>query len=81
MIVLGMFEMSRAITISDSIRTTVIASAREAGIARTTSDEVIAEMEEALNHFRVRSPTVVVTQAIIDDTVVQLMPTESKLVQ
>lgn len=68
-LVFGLFEMSRAMTISDSMRTSVIAGAREAGIAQTTADNVIAEMEETLDLFRVRNRTIVVTPDIIDASV------------
>lgn len=69
LVVFGLFEMSRAMTISDSVRTAVIAGAREAGIAQTTADNVEDEMRRVLNLFRVRNPTIVVTPEIIDESV------------
>jgi len=66
MIIFGLFEMSRAMTISDSVRTAAIAGAREASIALTTAEEVEAEMRALLRLFRVYNPTIVVTPAVID---------------
>ena len=64
-----MFEISRVMTVSDSVRTSVIAGVREAGIARTTADNVVAKMEETLDLFRVNNRTIVVTPENIDASV------------
>ena len=72
LIVFGLFEVSRVMTINDSVRTSVIAGVREAGVANTTADNVKAEIESILNAFRVRSSEVVVTPTVIDAGVTEI---------
>lgn len=72
LIVFGLFEVSRVMTINDSVRTSVIAGVREAGVANTTADNVKAEIEFILNAFRVRSSEVVVTPTVIDAGVTEI---------
>lgn len=72
LIVFGLFEVSRVMTINDSVRTSVIAGVREAGVANTTADNVKAEIEFILNAFRVRSSEVVVTPSVIDAGVTEI---------
>lgn len=72
LIVFGLFEVSRVMTINDSVRTSVIAGVREAGVANTTADNVKAEIEFILNAFRVRSSEVVVTPPVIDAGVTEI---------
>ena len=50
-IVFGLFEISRVMTVSDAMKTSVIAGAREAGVAQTNASEVRREMEAILNLF------------------------------
>ena len=70
--VFGMFEISRVITITDSVKTSVVAGAREAGVARTTSDNVEAEVARYLDTFRIRNRDITVSPALIDDSVTQV---------
>ncbi len=72
LLVFGMFEVSRVMTISDTLRTGVIAGAREAGIAQTTSANVEAEIARILGVFRVRESDINVTPAVIDEAVTQV---------
>ena len=72
LLVFGLFEISRVITISDSLRTSVVAGAREAGIARTNADNVEAEVARILDTFRVRNRQIEISPAVIDDSVSQV---------
>ena len=67
--VFGLLEISRAVTLTDTARTSVIAGAREANVALTTSDNVEEEMNAILDLFQVRTRTITVSPAVIDATV------------
>lgn len=69
LIVLGLLEVSRAVTISDSAKTSVIAGAREASVAGTSAANVQEEMELILDIFGVRSRQFNITPAVIDESV------------
>ncbi len=69
LIVFSLMEISRAVTISDSAKTSVIAGSRQALVAETTNTNVQAEMERILDLFGVRSRQIVVTPAVINPTV------------
>ena len=69
LMVFGLLEISRAVTLTDTARTSVIAGAREANVALTTSDNVEEEMNAILDLFQVRTRTVTVSPAVIDATV------------
>jgi len=72
LVVFGLLEVSRAVTISDSAKTSVIAGAREATVAQTTAADVQDEMELILDLFGVRSRTVTITPPVIDESVNQV---------
>ena len=72
LLVFGLLEISRVMTVSDSMKTSVIAGAREAGIAHTTADNVKEKMAAVLDLFEVDSRDIVVTPEIIDATVDQV---------
>ena len=67
-IMFGMIEVSRMSTIADSAKTSIIAGAREASLARTTAANVQAEMETILDLFGIRDRTISVTPAVIDSS-------------
>ena len=69
LIIFSLFEVSRAVTISDSAKTSVIAGARESLIANTSAANVREEMERILDLFGVTNRDITVTPETIDDTV------------
>lgn len=69
LIVFGLLEVSRAVTISDSAKTSVIAGAREASVAQTSAANVREEMELILDIFGVRSRQVNIIPEVIDESV------------
>ena len=68
-VVFGMLEISRASTISNTARTSLIAGAREATVAQTNSDNVTAEIDRIMGFFGVGDRQVTVTPTAIDGSV------------
>lgn len=71
-IVFGLFEISRVMTVSDAMKTSVIAGAREAGVAQTNASEVRREMEAILDLFGIYNRQIVVTPETIDNSVIEV---------
>ena len=71
-IVFGLFEISRVMTVSDAMKTSVIAGAREAGVAQTNASEVRREMEAILDLFGIYNREIVVTPETIDNSVIEV---------
>ena len=69
LIIFGMLEINRAMSIIDSARTAVIAGAREGSVAVTSADNVEQEMNDILDLFGVRTRTVTVSPEVIDASV------------
>jgi len=69
LIVFGLLEISRAVTVTDSARTAVIAGAREASVLQTNSENVQDEMEEILDLFNVDTRDIAINPDVIDATV------------
>ena len=71
-IVFGLFEISRVMTVSDAMKTSVIAGAREAGVAQTNASEVRREIEAILDLFGIYNRQIVVTPETIDNSVIEV---------
>ena len=71
-IVFGLFEISRVMTVSDAMKTSVIAGVREAGVAQTDASEVRKEIETILDMFGVYNRQITVTPETIDNSVSQV---------
>ena len=71
-VVFGLFEISRVMTVSDAMKTSVIAGAREAGVAQTNASEVRREMEAILDLFGIYNRQIVVTPETIDNSVIEV---------
>lgn len=72
LLVFGLLEISRAVTVTDSVRTAVIAGAREASVAQTTDANIQDEMEQILDLFNVDTREIEITPAVIDNTVAEV---------
>ena len=72
LVIFSLLEVTRAVTITDTARTAVIAGFREANVARTNADNVEAEMDAIFDLFGVRERTISVTPQEIDGSVNQV---------
>lgn len=71
-LIFGLLEVSRAVTISDTIKTGIIAGAREAGVAQTDATKVQEEIDFILDVFGVHNRDIVITPEVIDDSTTEV---------